>query len=211
MNKDDLIAKLGPCELVKTKSEYDDIVHSCNDPRSESAPDAPVFLGGKLWTWGYFPPGVDPREIDHDWNALAAAVELARELEKTATEAGLYQSSEADVPYQALVVKMQGDVKASMGMDPNELDERVIISDPAKNLFFTDDALDEGLEEYFGEDDIEAFKTISARMHDALKDVRRITFDSSEVSEGLYTVSPEIYVGELNGYLVGLWSYIVRT
>jgi hypothetical protein len=212
------------------KSEHDDVVLAVNKHRS-TLHDVPPLMDGIISNWGWTGANVQPGELERDWSNRAEALRIALQLFRTADEAGLVRSSEADVPYVPIVVKLTrssdffDSFKNSFGMPSSELPE-VASVDPSwadqglnqaellpYDLFFGQDALLEGVEAYFNPEQIQAYIAIVRDMATMLRDPCHIRFDIGEtVTDGRYVVSPEFWIGMTSaGYATGICSYEVRT
>ena len=204
-----------------------DIVSQVNLARNPEAP----LLDGHLTTWGWS----SGDEKDTDWNARAEAWRLALKLQRIATAGGLILSSESDAAYAPLAARWQGaaglkGVKATLGIGPDELAEECALDKadlaefkeehgraikPAERLayelFFGTDAISEGPETYYDDEQIAAAFDIAKLMHQHLKNCCKIRFDRTERTNR-YVVAPVLLVGRTPaGYLCGLFSLEVRT
>jgi hypothetical protein len=184
----------------------------------------PSALRGHMTNWGWFSEGETAAE--QDWDERLKAWDLATQLAEQAREGGLLRGSDADCPYGAFVTlaprsSSLKDTKPRLGLEANEMlecdydlgDQLAGAERIAYLLFFGYDALSDGVDKWVSSEDQKAARQVAATMDQHLKDVRLLSMDRSEKSDGRYVCSPEYGLGLTSSgkYLVGLWAYVVQS
>jgi hypothetical protein len=234
MTKDEATKRIGSLEPV------DAVVKAANDARRAQFPNDPFFVGRNT-TWGYQRDGVDEVGTDYQSLCEAVELARSLAEDAAEAELFLSSEANNPYEPFVLRLDQPGDdllarVRASLGLGKNE---RLIdpTCEPAELfLFFNegeldvareyladqeeiDDPDDETVRDAIGKDEDNAsltpeqaagYRALTARMVDELDDLHQFAFDW-DAAPKLYPVSPQLFVGVLAGYAVGLWANRVWT
>ena len=191
-------------EFSTNESVRSTVIEECN--RGAITSGQPPLFSNPMTRWGF-----DVTKEPKDWDALHQALSLAKEL--SLMSEGVVQASEVDAEFEPVVARvpigsdLSSRIGAALGMREGEWIE---IFGPVDNPFFGQKDMDEIRQELTRKERTER-KKIAKFMQRELKNLMHISLDSCERSD-VYSSIPHLFVGELPGnYLVGLWTYVVRT
>jgi len=229
MDKDTFLAKHGPIRLL---DEVDAHFARLRQPHFENGKwqthdrQGPKILDGHFYSIGYFRHDVDPRGMEHDWEALDAALGLAHELAGLLRAGGCRTlNSEGDAPYFPFVCSTgvsnrRPDFEAMGAVLPEALraaydsEEIRATYDPfidgwplsGRECVFWSDELGSTYAEDMSPESLAAFRRVSDRMLSDLEVPWRISFYPDFVE------FPVIYGGiDIHGSFVGVITSCVWT